>query len=417
MIRGQSIQQKTQLCHEILEFSFRISFAARPMKPFLRFAEQAQALYGEAVPRWRKQQFWDFDHSLQQVLLCLLHSLASPEDIAQCCVERWKINLARLGAERRGALDSLPAAAVAASSVENPRESFIRAQIPGDKPLLYIGCGTGTECFHLCDRGYRLVGIDTALVLLQIARDWGAQSRRAFSAVCMDVDHLGWNPGAFGGFLLEFYGYQLALEQILNLQRSLASLLDRNGRGVIVANRKTYPAYLQSPNSSYPSAMLAWLDGQAELDFAYAERDACEENLSFGLVWRSHTRESLALELSYAFEVLHCEVEDSDPRYLISVVSPRETAAAEVLDHPHFKRYPVLARPPVSGEMAIRACLHEIATICSLLEAHVARVEQYFRAEGAGENKSQPVGHPLTVLEVDLTDLTVRLAQVFELTK
>ena len=59
----------------------------------------------------------------------------------------------------------------------------------------------------------------------------------------MDAHDIGFSPGSFDGFLLEFYGFQPSLVQALALQRGLASTLNDNGKGFIVANRNKYALF------------------------------------------------------------------------------------------------------------------------------------------------------------------------------
>jgi SAM-dependent methyltransferase len=69
---------------------------------------------------------------------------------------------------------------------ETPRGRAQREQVwreidglfhPGDQ-ILDLGCGTGDDAVHLAARGVNVLGIDSALEMVQIARTRGVKARR-----------------------------------------------------------------------------------------------------------------------------------------------------------------------------------------------------------------------------------------------
>jgi hypothetical protein len=188
----------------------------------------------------------------------------------------------------------------------------------------------------------------------------------------MDAHNIGFSPGSFDGFLLEFYGFQPSRGQALALQRGLASALNYNGKGVVVATRKKYASFWNGmSNLGYPESMIHWLTSQRRLDHYFSLMDACEEKLAFGLYIRSHTVDSLSRELGGFFDVQECMYEEHDPRYLISVVKRKgrfsdSPPTSENDDSEDWTKQEYLQREGVS----IEDVLYEIHAICDLLELH-----------------------------------------------
>jgi SAM-dependent methyltransferase len=388
--------KKTLKC--ILDLSFRISVYAPPMKPFLRFSKHADTLYKGKTNSY-KHFFWDFDDALQQVLLVMARTIATPAEIAEACIERWKINLEKIYQRSKRQLEELRKNGVAPQFQYTPRDEFIFSRVEPGSRLLYIGCGTGTQCLGWAQRGYEVIGIDTDEQLVGIANARAEYLKIPIQAVCMDVHNIGFSPGSFDGFLLEFYGFQPSLVQALALQRGIASTLNDNGKGFIVATRKKYASFWSGmSNLGYPESMIHWLTCQRRLDHCFSQMDACEEKLAFGLYIRNHTVESLSRELGGVFDVQECMYEEHDPRYLISVVQRKGHFSDSPLtsgneDSEDWTKQEYLQQEGVS----IEEILYEIQAICDLLELHKGRVERFFFNSEVSGGKS-----PLSMADTDL---------------
>jgi SAM-dependent methyltransferase len=373
----------------IFDLSWRISHYAPPMKPYLRFSKPADTIYKGKTSSY-KHFFWDFDDALQKILLGIAYTIATPAEIAEACVERWKINLQNLYLRSKDRLEEARKNNEVLQFQNRPRSEFIFSRVRPGGRLLYVGCGTGKECLGWAQRGYEVVGIDTDEKLVEIANSWAEYLRLPFQAVCMNADNITFSPGTFDGFLLEFYGFQPSLAQALVLQRNLASTLSDNGKGFIVATRKRYASFWNRMSSfRYPQPMFQWLTGQSSLDHIFSRTDACEEKLAFGLYIRSHTIDSLSCELAGVFTVQECMYEEYDPRYLISVVKrkgifPDSPSTPENDNSEDWPKQEYLPRDGVS----IKDLLPEINAICDLLELHKDRVERFFLNEdiSRGEN-------------------------------
>ena len=383
----------------ILDLSWRISYYAPPMKPFLRFSKHVETLY-KGKTNSCKHFFWDFDDALQKILLGMARNVATPVAIAEACIERWKINLENLYQANRKRLEELRKNGEVPQFRNLPRSEFIFSQVEPGSRLLYVGCGSGKECLGWAQRGYEVVGIDTDEQLVGIANEWAEYLKLPFQAVCMDAENITFSSGSFDGFLLEFYGFQPSLVQASVLQRSLARALHENGKGFIVATRKKYASYWYKMSGfRYPQSMFQWLKSQCRLDHFFSQLDACEEKLAFGLYIRSHTIDSLSRELAGVFDVQECMYEEHDPRYLISVVkrkggfSDLSPAAGndggEAWTKQEFRQ---------REGMSIEDVANEIHAICDLLELHAERVERFFLNGGVSGGNS-----PLSMADTDLS--------------
>jgi SAM-dependent methyltransferase len=394
----QYIDDGKNTLKRILDLSWRISNYAPPMKPFLRFSKHADTLYKGKTNSY-KHFFWDFDDALQRVLLGMVRTIATPAEIAEACIERWKINLEKLYQRNKRQLEELRKNGAIPQFRYTPRNEFIFSRVDPGSRLLYVGCGAGTECLGWAQGGYEVIGIDTDEQLVGIANEWAEYLKLPFQAVCMDADNIGFSPGSFDGFLLEFYGFQPSLVQALALQRGLASALNDNGKGFIVATRKKYASFwYRMSNRGYPESMFHWLVNQCRLDHYFSQMDACEEKLVFGLYIRSHTVDSLSRELGCLFDVQECMYEEHDPRYVISVVKRKarfsdSPPTSENDDSEDWTKQEYLQREGVS----IEDVLYEIHAICDLLELHKGRVERFFlNGEVSGEKS------PLSMVDTDL---------------
>lgn len=381
----------------MLDLSRRISAGAPPMKPFLRFSKHADALY-RGKTKDCKHFFWDFDYALQGVLLSIARTIATSAEISDACIERWKLNLENLYQRSRRELEVLQKNKKVPQFPYTARSEFIFSRVNPGGRLLYVGCGSGTECLSWAQRGYEVVGIDTDRQLVAIANEWAKYLGLPFQAICMDADNMSLAPGSFDGLLLEFYGFQPSITQALNLQRGLAGVLNDDGKGFIVATRKQYPSYWHMMSKpGYPDAMHRWLTNQCRLDLCFSQMDACEEKLAFGLYMRSHTTESLTRELSGNFDIQECRYEEYDPRYVMSVVKKKKYSAESAPDPEHngSGEWPGQKYPQRSAA-AIEDILNQIQKACDLLEMHGENVERYFLA---GE---YPAGSPLSFVDTDI---------------
>lgn len=395
----------------ILELSYRISRHSPPMKPFIRFSRKTDVFYNDKSNKDSRSLFWDFDYHLQKVLLMLLKSLAEPDEIAHLCIERWKRNLKLLEENSRKKLEKMFARGIKPPNFLSPRDEFILSRIKAKQKLLYIGCGTGKECLRLAEGGLSVIGIDTDYKLVKVAAEWSTYTGYSFYPICMDTTKLGFSIKSFDGSLIEFYGYQTSLADILNLQEELSYILRDSSTGFFVANRKAYASYWYKMGSVYPFNMTEWLMNQAQLDFHFSERDCFEENLLYGLYRRSHTVESLSLELSYAFNVVECMYEVYDPRYVICVVKPKKQVDPAVLASEHFRAYKVKTTLPQIDDKDIEKILSGIESICQILEEHEKRVVDYYCSV-----REVPIKNPLFMIKTNLTALIALLHDIFKIT-
>lgn len=354
----------------IQELSFQIGRYSAPMKPFVRFACRTPA---ESVP------FWDFDDLLQKKLLALLLGIAGFEGIPGLNIERWKRNLAHLLIPGK---KTHHREAGHGAGAHRGRHALLSGRFKPGQRVLYIGCGTGKECFPLAEDGIRVTGVDTFSGLLFPA---GAEARERdlpvhFSA--MDMSALGFRDRAFDGFLLELYGFLPPGHPSVRLRREAARVLAPGGAGFVVALRKAYASHWCRAGSPYPPEMARWLAPQSSLDFLFGARDACEERLMDGFYNRCHTAESLTVELSESFEVLSCGYEE-DPRYVLAVVGPKEGMRLEDQLQAH-------AREGCTGKMRhgkmteIDGTLARVEELCGMMAEHAARVCAFFAAQGKG---------------------------------
>lgn len=393
----------------ILNLSYRISTLAPSMKPFLRISKHAVTLY-EGKTNNYKHFFWDFDDALQRVLLDLARTIATSAQIAEACIERWKINLDKLYYRSRGQLEELRKKGEVRQFQYTPRDEFIFSRVETGSRLLYVGCGTGTQCLGWAQRGYEVIGIDTDKQLVGVANEWAKYLKLPFQAVCMDTYNLGFLPGSFDGFLLEFYGSQPSRVQALALQKGLAKVLNDNGKGFIIGSRKKYASFwYKMSDLECPESMIHWLTSQHRLDHYFSQMDACEEKFNFGLYMRSHTVDSLSGELGGIFDVQECMYEEQDPRYLISVVKRKAgfSDSSLTLENDDSKDWAKQEYSQREG-VFIEDVLREIHAICDLLELHKERVERFFFKGEFSGGKS-----PLSMVDTDLPKFIKLLKYIY----
>ncbi len=341
------------------------------MKPFVRFATR------QSGQGFFHRQLWDFDDFLQKKLLALLKKTSSQGEIVNACREQWKRNLKTLQRDLQMRLES-GTFDVDESPCAGDRRNALCKYLGRDGRVLYIGCGTGRECLAWAKEGLRVVGVDTDLSLVKLARDWAGLLRVPAVFAGMDMMELGFRPGAFDGFLLEVYGGLPDAKRAVALQRELARVLRPGGIGLVVAERKIYPCWWFLMGSSWPDSMVAWLRGQVSLDFCFGERDACEERLQYGLFSRCHTAESLSSELSRTFEVLSCRYQ-ADPRYVLAVVTKKEGASGREAEGE------IGAPETAPVDLSVTdGTLEDVEILCMDLERHAEAVASFFKEGGRG---------------------------------
>jgi len=362
--------EENDLLKRILRLSWCISYSSPPMKPFTRFSRYAKEK--PALARF----FWDFDDLLQKKLLDLAYEIASPDTIVRSCIEQWERNLEALHERQKEDLKR-----AIRDNTEYPfhfdhRTAFVTGRMGPGERLLYVGCGSGKQCFHFAKKGLRVVGIDTTAPLLDIARRWATYLGLPACFICMDITKPAFEPGSFNGFLLEFYGSLPSLSQTLLFQRDLAGLLHPDGQGFVIAWRKKYGSYWFRMGSRYSPVMTSWLIPHAFADFFFSEADNCEERLICGLYNRAHTVQSLFAELSHTFEVTECFYE-KDPRYVIAVVRRKE--GIELCGEVRGDSGSTTREMSPSRLSEIRNTLAKIEALCDQLEAHAEQVIACFR--------------------------------------
>ncbi len=378
-----------------LELSLRISKHSPPMKPFVRFARDTQSLYGNdrRQARWF---FWDFDAMVQRVLLGVIRRTSTPETLAEACAQRWAVNLARLEAKMRLELQAIARAGRQVQFPSDPRLKYILDRIPSNGRFLWAGCGTGSECLALASRGLNVVGTDTVPGLVDVANEWARHFALSFKAFRLDA--LAFDKaelGLFDGFLVGFYGEMPSRTHALRLQEYMHGILSEEGRGVIVANRRKYASYWFRMETTYSKLMTERLAVQAHFDYRFSQPDKSEEQLRYGLYWKTHTRESLAAELSHSFNVLECTYE-RDPRYVTCVVGRKQGPSVER----ERRKSQGLADTQTAGlrisATSIDELLNKVETICEVLEAHERRVQEFYDHSGTLE-----VTSPIKGVDVD----------------
>jgi len=225
----------------------------------------------------------------------------------------------------------------------------------------------------------------------------------------MDAMKLGFAHGVFDSFLLEFYGSQTSLSQVLALQENLAGVLSDKGMGFIVATRKKYPSFWFKMAKPYSKSMIAWLMKQSVFDYFFASTDECKESLFYGLYTRNHTIESVTAELSLNFDVIDCFYEQHDPRYVMSVVKckKRQDKASSIDES--FRYWNKGKKQLELSETSLQETLTKTEAICNLLESHEKSVSQFFE-----ENESVKKENSILDMQTETTKFIELLTDVFE---
>jgi SAM-dependent methyltransferase len=353
--------------------------------------------------------FWDFDHTLQKILLGVVNEIATPEQLAKSCIERWKVNLEHLYIKKQKELKELIESGKPYSFSYTEREKSIFERIKTKGRFLYLGCGSGTECLRLANQGYNVIGIDTDFKLVDVANDWAEYLALPFKAICMDATMLGLSRGVFDGFLLEFYGHHPSSSWTLALQRNLADVLSDRGIGFVVANRKKYCSFWFRASRYYKESMNLWLSKQSLLDFCFSQTDGCEEQLGYGLYWRTHTVDSLSAELSFSFDVVECVYDKYDPRYVMCLVKRKQDQELKRLAEESFEVFGVEKIHLDLSGTSIQDVLLGIDHICDFLESHEEKVSEYFDKYDAVDEKT-----PILNVQTELSGFIEMLISTFE---
>ena len=221
MIEGTDELQLNGVLKQIIELSYRISVHSPPMKPFIRFGRDSDPIYEHKCAAI-ESLFWDFDYTLQKVLLGAVRAVAVPEQLSALCLAQWDKNLNKLQIRKQHELQSLKDSGRSYRFNYTPRDEFILNRIKPGSRFLYLGCGSGTECLKLANRGHSVIGIDIVPSLVNVANKWAEHLSLPFKAICMNAHSLDLDEETFDGFLVEFYGEQPSLSQALLLQKNLA---------------------------------------------------------------------------------------------------------------------------------------------------------------------------------------------------
>jgi hypothetical protein len=237
------MHKKTELIKKILDLSTQITSFAPAMKPFIRQTKDAFFLIDNIKNPYAKKNVWNFDYALQKILLHILKKNATAKEIAEHCIERYKKNLNSLYVSKNLFLDKIKNGKEQYHPCCNPRDSFVYEQFTPGSHILYVGCGSGTECLRYSSAGFRVTGIDTDIKLVRVANQYAQHLNLPFEAVCMDVMKMSFPSGSFDGFMLEFYGNQPSEELTLKMQRELGRVLNPKGKGIVVGSRKKYSSY------------------------------------------------------------------------------------------------------------------------------------------------------------------------------
>ena len=394
-----------KILDRVLDLSWRVSVYSPPMKPFVRFSKEMDEIYRYKDDR--RKLFWNFDDVLQGILLDIIKSISSPQQLADACIERWRINLEQLYDRRKRELEEFVKRGDSFEANYRDRDTFISNQIRAGSKFLYVGCGSGTDCLRFANLGYEVFGIDTVFKLIDIATQWAKHLALPFKPICMDVMDICFTKETFDFFLIEFYGYQ-TLGESLAIQRELARVLRKGGKGFVVGSRKQYSSFWYLMGSNYPFAMTNWLLGQSFLDYPKTQFDANEEKLHYGVYYRSQTIDSLSAELKHTFNLRECFYEEYDQRYVMCVVEPKENYDdIDLIEITPEWQVPLENQYKV-GRDSIENFLKQIETICDFLEAHEKDVVQFF------EENQPMVRSPLESIPVSLSKFIGLLEDLYE---
>jgi SAM-dependent methyltransferase len=369
--------QVENILKQVLDISCRISMHSPPIKPFIRFSKEFEYLFKRERGDDRRL-FWDFDHTLQEILLSIARSIATPDQLLWLNYEQWNKNLADLQSNKRNELQKMIKDRSLLQFKYTPRDEFILGQINPKSHFLYVGCGSGTECLRFAKLGHSVIGIDNIPELVDIANSRAEFLSLPFKAICMDAMSCDFAEESFDSFLLEFYGWQPSSTQTLLLQENLASILKKEGKGFIVAPRRKYCSYWFRMGSFYSEPMTSWLMEQASIDYLFSQADESEERLAYGLFWRSYTANTLAAELRQHFNIIKCGYEKYDPRYVIAMVERKaESSHERLLGEDANLNEPKVYRLD-TNEIDVESILQRLTAICDILEVHERNTIQFF---------------------------------------
>ena len=389
----------------VLDLSLQISLHAPPMKPFIRFSNQADKLYGRQSRGLHPSLFWDFDDTLQKILLKIARTIATPEELWQGGAEGSRSRSSSAFVHRKKwELDELALRKAKPWFETTPRDEFVFARIPYNGRLLYVGFDSGMECFSLAQRGYHVTAIHTDPEVVDVANDWARHFRFPFKAICADLTESTFGRDSFDSFIIDFYGSHPSMELNMIVQENLANAISDQGLGFVVASRKKYASYWFLMNTPYPSQMTRWLMKQAPLDFYYSKFDSSEERLLYGAYNKSYTPEALSSELGHAFDISHCSIDQHDPRYVLAVVRRN--------GQPDITVYRRSTGSVVENSEYSKLCiwlLSKIRAICDILRIHEQHVCHHFKNGRCYAGKN-----PLQTVDTEMSGFIDLLTEVFE---
>jgi hypothetical protein len=388
----------------ILDLSLEISLYSPAMKPFIRFAKETDRLYDKSATVLHPSLYWDFDDTLQKILLQIARTVATPHELWQSCTERSKDSLRPFIEKKKWELNELVVRKTRPWFETRAREDFVLSRIPRRSRILYIGYDSGIESFLLTERGHHITAIHPDPELVDTANDWARYFRFPFKAICTDLMDISFPSKSFDTFVWDFYGWQPSLEQLITVQRALARATCDDGLGFVVAGRKKFSSFWFLTKTPYSGAMTRWLMKQAPLDLYYSRCDSVEERLLYGVYNKSYTKEALSAELSITFDVLECFFEKYDPRYVMGVVKPKTRTDYAV---PH--RSPSSLKSNTEFPKPYVWFTSRVQSICDILKSHEQRVSQYFNNRLSFRGKN-----PLQAVDTDLSEFIDLLTEVFE---
>jgi len=358
------------------------------MKPFVRFGACGSRDASEEERKRLRLDLWDFDYRLQNILLGMLLEVVTPDEIPQLCEDRWKQNLVDFAHGRASEYETAVETGAGYPYIVAGRLPSIFDELGPNRTFLYLGCGAGEECIWLAQGGYKVIGIDTNEKLVELSNRWARYLGLDFQALQMNVLDLRLSEESFDGILLEFYGSWPSPDQILRIQSNLQRVLRPMGKIFIVASRKKYASFWHLMKDDYPARMARWLSVQSVLDHVQSGTDTHESRLLYGLFNTCHTVESLRSELSGRFEVLRCEYEKNDPRYVVAIARKKELCREKQLTDDMVDGFcaPKAGTIPFRGFKRER--LAKIEDICTELDRHERSLIDYFMATEATRRTS-----------------------------
>ncbi|MCX5751961.1 MAG: methyltransferase domain-containing protein [Candidatus Saganbacteria bacterium] len=321
---------------KLLQLSYRLAAASSWSIPAMR--KRAKQQFSNMLSKGAGNvlhylaEGWDFEEALQKRIAGFIDLLITPHELADIFILQWKDNLTKLLIRTRKEQGKFKKTGAMPSSFLperlSEREQIIKEKLPKGGRILYVGCGTGRECFRYEKMGYEVVGIDTEAGLLDAMEDWCTLLNMQSMPVQMNVLFLGFLPHTFDAAIIEIYGAFPSKTQRLKLQQELARALKPGAFAFMVGNRFHYTTHMQLQN--------VWRDRTGKHQYLEllqdellkpspkepnVEYDKNTDRLIYGVVRGSYTCDSLSSELSACFQVEKC-FRAQDKRYLLGLVRP-----------------------------------------------------------------------------------------------